>query len=62
MAALMLVLMMAIPMGMLAGMQPCLVAVLMAIMCMGHRFVLMSVFVVATHLASPPFGLYFKIL
>jgi len=59
MAALMFVLMMAIPMDMLVDMRSCLVAVLMAIMGMSHRFVfmlvLMFVFVVATHLESPPF-------
>ena len=59
MAALMLVLMMAIPMDMLVGMRSCLVAVIMAIMSMSHCFVLMLVFVfvfvMATHLKSPPF-------
>jgi hypothetical protein len=59
MAAFMLVLMMAIPMDMFVGMRSCLVAVLMAVMSMCHGFVLMLVFVfvfvMATHLKSPPF-------
>jgi len=59
MAALVFMLMMTIPMDMLVGMRSCLVAVLMAIMSMSHRFVLMRVFVfvfvMATHLKSPPF-------
>jgi hypothetical protein len=57
---------MAIPMDMLVGMRSGLMAVLMAIMSMSHRFVLMLMFVLlfamATHINSPPFYYIFNIL
>ena len=62
----MFVLMMAIAMDMLVRMRSRLVGMLMSIMSMSRRLVfvlvLMFVFVVATHLVSPPFHYIFNIL
>jgi hypothetical protein len=59
MAALVLVLMVPVLMGMLMGVHPCLVAMLMPVVGVGASlmavFMLMLVFIVAAHAASPPF-------